>query len=316
MNLTEKAKLRMYLKMKDFFALYNAILAVLPNFSAVLGDFNSFLNTILSLVSVQTLDKKGIIEAKKEWKKKLCVLTDDVKNKLHSYALFSNDLALMSETKKTDKAIERLPDSELYGYAQSMYNRAQSRLGSLGSYGVTAATQTSLQSAINSFLTYIPKPGEGVNDTKQTAVKLSDIFKSQDLTMTKVDSLLSIIKYTQPSVYAAYLDAVQIIPIGRRKDALNCRVFDAETQKGIKGVQLTFVLETDALNKAVTKAEPIIRTTSTKGGLRVKSMEAGTYKVRVVYTGFYEEETSVVYNGNDLAKLNVFLKRIEKALTA
>jgi len=316
MNLTEKAKLRSYLKLKDFFVLYNAILAVLPNFSAVLGDFTTFLNSILSLLSVQTLNKQGINNAKKDCRKKLALLTDDVKNKLNSFALFTNDFALLAETNKSDKAILRMPDAELYGYAQSMYGRAQAKLAALATYNVTAASQTALQTAINNFLAFIPKPGEGVNDSKQTSVKLSDVFKSQDLTMAKIESLMSIIKYAQPAVYAAYLDAAQIIPIGRRKDAVHCYAFDSATKIGIKGVQFTFTMVADSQNKAVENAESIIRTSSTKGGLRVKSMEAGTYDVKVVYTGFYEEETSVVYNGNDLVKLDIHLKRIEKALTA
>ena len=316
MNLTEKAKLRTYLKLKDFFALYNAILALLPNFAAVLGDFTAFLNSILALLSVQTQNKQGINNAKKDSRKKLAQLTDDIKNKLNSYALFTNDFALLAETDKSEKAILRMADAELYGFAQLMYNRAQAKLASLATYNVTAATQTALQAACSNFLAFIPKPGEGVNDSKQTAVKLSDVFKSQDLTMAKIDSLMSIIKYVQPAVYAAYQDAAQVIPIGRRKDVVHCSVLDAVTQVGIKGVQFTFTLVADAQNKAVESSEPIIRTSSKKGGLRVKSMQAGTYQVKVVYTGFYEEETSLVYNGNDFVKLNVYLKRIEKALIA
>lgn len=311
MNLTEKAKLRTYLKLKDFFALYSAILASLPNFAAVLGEFNSLLASILSLVSAQTLDKKGIGDTKKDWKKRLCVLTDDVKNKLYSYALFSNDLSLKAETNKTEKAISRLPDSELYGYAQSMYNRAQSKLASLAPYGITAASQTALQTGINNFLAFMPKPTEGVQDSNQMSVKLSDLIKSQDQAQIKFKSLMAIIKYSQPAVYSAYLDAVKVVPIGGRKTAVKCRAVN-EALEGVKGAKFTFVRVADAENKLVGDAEPFVRMSSTKGGLYLRSLQAGTYRVKVVYTGYYEEEAELVYNGNDLVKLEVQLKLIAK----
>ena len=307
MNLTEKASLRMLLKLKDFFAMYAAMLATISGLSVFLGNFSSILTSILAYVSLQSLDKKGANASKIAARTQLSVLIEDTSNRLYTYAMVNNNINLMTEAKHTEKSLKRLPEAQFYGAAQSMYDRAQSNLAALASLGVTAATQTALQTAINSYVAFIPKPEESFFDKKQTSEKLDDLFKSAILNLKKIDRFMKLIKYTQPAVYNAYMDARKVLEKGGRQLAMKCRALDSISKIGIEGCQFTIVLVLDAENKKVEDAEPIIVKTAQKGGAYIKSLEVGTYEVKVGFAGYQEQNLTVVYTGNEMVSLEVLM---------
>jgi len=307
MNQTEKASLRMLLKLKDFFAMYSAILATVSGLSVFLGNFSSILTSILAYISLQSLDKKGANASKVAARAQLSILIEDTSNRLYTYAMVNNNINLMAEAKHSEKSLKRLSEAQFYGAAQSMYDRTQSNLAALATSGITAATQTALQTAINNYVAFIPKPEESFFDKKQTSGKLEDLFVSAMQNLKKIDRFMKLLKYTQPAVYTAYLDARKVIEKGSRQLAMKCRALDSMSKIGIEGCKFSLVLVLDAENQKVEDAEAIIVKTAEKGGAYIKSLEVGTYEVKVGFAGYQEQNLTVVYSGNEMINLEVLL---------
>lgn len=237
----------------------------------------------------------------------LSILIEDTSNRLYTYAMVNNNINLMMEAKYSEKFLNHLSESQFYGAAQSMYDRAQTNLAALASSGITAATQTALQTAINSYLAYIPKPEETFHDKRQTSDKLDELFHSAILNIKKIDRFMKLIKYSQPAVYKAYWDARKVFEKGGRQLAMKCRALDSVTKIGIEGCLFSLVLIQDAENQKVVNAEPMVFKTAKKGGAYVKSLEVGTYEVKVTATGYDDQNHTVVYTGNQMVTLEVLM---------
>jgi len=306
----EENRLSMYLSFKEYYTPYEAIIKALPNFSANHTLFESTVNQIQQLAEQQKISKKGIAESKNQQRANLVVLTADYARKLSAYARFNNNLNLAQEVKFSESKLKQVTDTAVKDYAQIVYDRAQNNLTSLASYGITAETQTTLKDAITAYNATIGKPGASRTESGLITQQLKALFKTADAVLENMDTAVEIIRLSQPNFYSGYQKARKVINTGGSSLAVKAQVTDATTGKPIKGATVSFTSDGGAtLTKAASAKPEIIKKTADKGGLKLKSLTAGIYKVSINKTGFTEQVCTLAVSEGEMAELNVELSR-------
>ena len=128
---------------------------------------------ILTIAEQQKIDKQGITDSKNQLKENLVLLAADTARKLTAYAKLTNNLVLAKEINYSPSKLRQVADTATRDYAQIIYNRAQTSVAALATYGITAATQTALLGAITAYATIIGKPRLGITETSQATKQLA-----------------------------------------------------------------------------------------------------------------------------------------------
>lgn len=312
MTILQESRLSMYFGFKDFQANYTAITNPLPNYSA---NSTIFLNTIPLLQNVaeqQKMSKKGIAENKNLLKEKLIITTADYARKLSAYAKFTNNPILAKEVSFTESKLKQVPDTAVKDYAQIVYDRAQPIVGTLATYGITAATQTALLAAIVSYNNSIGKPIAGKVESSQYTKQLVTLFNTAETALSNMDAAVEIVRLSQPNFYNGYKSARKVIVMGTGSLSVNGLVTDAESGEPIKGVTVLFSLDSantlvkgsKSLNSSV-----VTKKTADKGGFKIKSLPAGTYNVTVKKVGYTDQIVTVYVNDGEMSDVNVSIAK-------
>jgi hypothetical protein len=310
MNLKQECKLSMYLAVKAFLALYPTITSALPNFASFLTAFLAGVTQIQTYSEQQMFDKSGIQLSKSQLKLNVALLAADCSRKMQAYARFVNNQVLLKEIKFSESSLKYSSDNELRNNAQGIYDRAQSNLAALATYGVSAATQTALLNAITAFVTAIPSPRIGQTDKKSSTTQLANAFATTDAALANIDSVVEIVRLSQGTFYGSYKSVRKIIYSGKGSLAVKGIVTDAENGDAIKGAQLAFVMQqTQGLATVTKTSEEIVKKTADKGGFYIKTLADGMYKVNISKVGYETQETMLAVSNGELSLLRVQLNR-------
>jgi len=308
MTSKQESKLKMYLVVKEFVNLYLSIANALPNFSEFFAAFVSAITQIQTHGEQQKFNKSGLKTSKGELKKILVALAVDASRKLQAYAKYTKNQLLLSETKYPESDLKSAADNALRDIAQGLYDRGQSNLAALEIYGLTAETQTALLNAINAFVESIPKPRLGSNDKKQSTLLLANGYKAADEALDNMDTLVEIVKVSQANFYNGYQSAKKMVATGSGSLTVKGLVNDAITGEALKGVLLSFVLESNAmLAKSAKDAVTLVKKTAAKGGFNIKSLAAGVYVVTISKYGYADQTVNISVTPGEQTVLNIQL---------
>ena len=311
MDAIQKSKLNMSMATRDYLLLNTVITTPLPNFTA---NFTSFTNTIIQIQAIaelQDFEKTGISDSKSQLKATLCSSSADYSRKLVAFASFSNNAVLLKEIKISESELKRLADTDLKTKAQELYDRAQTNVAALITYGITAATQTTLQTAITAFNASIPKPRLGIDEKKQATQQLTVLYKTLDTVLDNIDLAIDIVKLSQVNFYNGYKTARKIIVTGSSTLSVKGLVTDAITGEPIKGAMVEFsqVVGTMMMAKASATTAVLTKKTAEKGGIQVKSLPAGTYQVTIKKVGYADQIVTISVNDGEMTDLNVSISK-------
>ena len=312
MNAYQRVKLTMYLVVRDYLAAFAAITAAIPNLSVYITSYLASILQIQVLAEQQMLDKKGSTGYKTSIKKSLITQAVDISSKVYAYAKYTNNMLLMSEVKATSSQLSHLADVDLKSAAQAIYDLTQTNIAALAPYGLTAATQTSYQNAINLFVSNLTKPRLTIADHKQITQQLAALFDATDATLLNMKILVNTQKISQPNFYNGFHGAMKLNRTDKSSVSLKALAIDYDTKEPIQGVSFVFKLDYEA-SQIIKPAVPyeIEKLTAEKGGFRIKSMPDGVYQVRVYKIGYQEQNITVVVNSDQLTVVKVELKRNE-----
>lgn len=247
---------------------------------------------------------------KKQARLTLSLLAADTARKLTALAAFTNNQVLLNEMNYSDSDFKRCTDAQLRDVAQGIYNRAQTNLTALTPYGATAATQTSLQTAITNFVTAIPKPRVGIAEKKQSTLQLQNYFKIADNALANIDIIINLIKLTQPNFYSNYKTIRKIVNTSTGSLILKGLVTDVETGEPIKGAIVEFSLDGNSVkSKAARATEVMVKKTAAKGRFNVKTMPAGVYSVTVKKNGYAPQVETIAISEGDRSDINIQLTK-------
>jgi hypothetical protein len=308
MTSKQESKLSMFLTVKDFLTTNASIVTPLPNYSGFFTAFQNAITQIQTYAEQQMFDKTGLAANKGQLKNTLVMLAADASRKITAYAKYSNNQLLLSETKFTESDLKNATDTELRDNAQGIYDRAQTNLTALTPYGITAATQTTLVNAINAFVISIPKPRIGTTTKKQSTEQLVNAFASANGALNNIDTIIEIIRLTQPNFYSGYKTARKLVETGNGSLAIKGSVIDATNGTPLKGVTLSFKLDESVSDSKPSKnTDPIIKKTAEKGGFNIKSLQAGIYNVTISKNGYKNLVKSIAVSDGELTELNTKL---------
>lgn len=317
MNTRQESKLSMYLAVKDFLTANAAIVTPLPNYSGYFTTFQNSITQIQTYAEQQMFDKTGISVSKKHLRDNLVALAADTSRRLTAYAKFANNQVLLKEIKFAESDLKKCADNVLRDYAQGLYDRAQTNLTALATYGIAAATQTALQAAITAFVNSIPKPRLGITDKKQSTIQLANNFDAADAAIYNIDTIIEIVKVTQANFYNGYKTARKIVITGTNSLSVKGVVTDAATGEPLKGVTINFCPECveptqkAAANGMSAAKEEVVLTkrTAEKGGFNIKSLPEGVYKVTIKKNGYQEQVVTVAVTDGEMGDLNIELSK-------
>ena len=304
----EESRLSMFLTFRDFQASYTAITSTLPNYSANSTIFLNLIPQIQAFSQLQRTSKKGAAEGKSQLRESLIVTTADYFRKLAAYAKFTSNVTLAEEVKIPESKLRQAADTAVKDYAQIAYDRAQTNIVALSSYGITATTQTSLSVAISAYNASIGKPGVSRAESGKTTKQLKTLFKAADAALANMDTAVEIVRLTQVDFYNAYQKARKIIYNGIGSLALKVLVTDATTGEPLKGATVSLAPEGVAAKAKATSAKPdIVKKTAEKGGFNIKTLPAGIYTVTIQKVGYADQVTTVAVSDGEMSQLNVQL---------
>ena len=310
MNSTQDNKQGMYLASDEYLTINTAIVTPLPGYSGYSTLFKNSIAAIQNYSEQQQFNKSGIAENKKQARNTLATIAIDNSRKLTAYATNNNNQVLLNETKYSESELKRCPDTELRDIAQGLYKRIQSNLTALAPYGVTAASQTAFQTAITNFITAIPKTRVGRAETKQNTIHLRKLFKIADDALEHIDTLIEIVRQTQPNFYNGYKSVRKVIRNSGGTLSLKGLVTDLMTGEPIKGAILEFAIDGKSVKSKVARInEMMIKKTADKGRFNIKTMPSGVYSVTIKKVGYADHTTTVAVADGELTELNISLSK-------
>ncbi|NTW49708.1 MAG: carboxypeptidase regulatory-like domain-containing protein [Chlorobiales bacterium] len=311
MNTKQENKLSMFLVVKDFLTTNAALLTPLPNYSAYFTTFQNSITQIQANAEQQQFDKTGIAVNKKQLKQTLITQTLDTAHRIVAYARFANNQILLKEADLEEYQLSRTADTVLRDTAQGIYDRAQTNLTALATYGVTAATQTALQNAITAFVASIPKPRIGITDRKQASTQLQNYMATAENALENIDATVRIIQFTQPNFYTQYKNLRRIINTSEKTLALKGNVTDAQSGAPLKGVTVTIAPDGSAAKpeQSLTPPKDVVKKTADKGGFLIRSLPAGIYTVSFSKFGYTDQKQSIVINDGEMATVSAALAK-------
>lgn len=305
MTNSQESRLSMYLSFRDYQTSYTAITSPLPNYIINLGTFINTITQIHAIAEQQKISTKGVTKNKQNYREALIVMAADYARKLGVYAKFNNNVVLVHEVKFSESKLRQVADTAVKDYAQIVYDRAQTNVAALATYGITADTQKALLTAITVYTVSLGKPGVSRTENSQITKHLGGLFKIADTALSDMDAVIEIIRISQPKFYTGYKNARRIIKTGTGSFALKGLVTDASTKQPVKNVTLSFSFE----NNNGPAIESLVKKTAKKGGFHIKTLPAGMYNVTIKKVGYADQITAVAVTAGELTDLNVQLSK-------
>lgn len=303
MNSKQDSKLKMYLTVRIFLLSNPAILAKLPNCNEFMAALDAAIAQIQSTSEQNHYSTKGVTDNKKQLRDNLTTLTVDNSAKMQAYGRYLHDTVLLAETKFTRSALRKIPALELVDISNGLYNRIQSNIEKVTSYNLTVDSQTNYRLTIDAFTESIPQPRQSQLKSKENTLLETQAFASADDALSNIDTLVEIVKLTEPTFYVAYKNARKIVEQGTGSLQVRGTIVEASTLKPIPLATIIFRLNGQSV--VMLKKE-----TAAKGGFMIKSLPEGIYDVTITKVGFKPKTIAIAVRWDELINLSLELDKI------
>jgi hypothetical protein len=311
MTSNQESKVSMYHAVMDYLMAKLDSVKDLPNFNPIYVELQDKIKQLLQLTELQQFDKKGIISTKNEIKNGLVALVADSSRRLTVFAKFEKNAVLLAEIKYPESELKHVSNSKLRDIAQGVYDRAQERLAQLGTYGITEATQTALLKGINDFVVAVPKTRLSLNDNLQVTSKIVGIFKEIDEKFKNIDTIIEIVRNSDPNFYNGYKLARKLVKNTGSSLLVRGVITDSVSGEAIKGALVTFTMNGNGgVNKAIKERVSFFKKSAALGGFNIKTMPEGTYYVTIKKAGYADQQTTVTISNGELKDLEIKLVKL------
>lgn len=303
MTTNQMSKLKMYLTLRVFLTTNAVLVAKLPNSAEFIAALDAAILQIQTNNEEHHQSGKGVTERKSLLHDDLVIIAADNSRKMQAYAKYKNDTVLIAEIKFTQTNLDSLPGLELVNVANGLYHSIEAHLSEVTSYHLTVDSQLIFRTAIDQFAASIPQPRESLLKAKENTALEQQGFEKGDAAIKQLDSVVDIVRLTEPVFYEAYKNARKIVLQGTGSLQVKGTVTEAATGKPIPNAILTFRLSGQT-EVAVEKE------TAAKGGFQIKSLEEGIYDVTVTKMGFKTQTVTVTVRWDELCVVDVKMEGI------
>jgi len=213
MNASQTNKLSMYLAVKaacDTPA-HKALWQTLPAFAANYTIFTGTAAVISALGAAQKTTTPGVAANKAAITGLLLDELMVVAGRIGACASVTGDIELEAKVNFPRWQIAKLRDTEIDDRAQVVLDLANAHLAALADYGITAATLTALDGAIDAYSAIVESPRSATNKVKSITEAIADNFEKADKALEDVlDRLMRGFEKTAPDFFREY-EAARII---------------------------------------------------------------------------------------------------------
>jgi len=299
----------MFLTVRDYLLANATLTGVLPNFAAMFALIQSLLLQIQNNSEQLAYALVGITTFKKGVRATVVNSTLETSQKIGAYARYANLAQLLGEVTYTASALNKASDTKLREMAQGLYDRVQTNLAALPTYGLTAATQTVYQTNITALLTAIPKIREGILNAKLIRSNMASEFTQADAAFANVDALVNMDIFSQVPFYNGYYMARKIVATATSSLSVRGLATDSVTGHPVANVTSEYVLidqtaTPQLLAVGAVAPTPVVahtKTTATKGMYNGKGFADGVYQVTSKKFGFQDHVGTVVIVKGEMA---------------
>ena len=282
------------------FLLANAtITATLPSFPTYFTVIQTTHPLLQTAIAQQEADKSGDTTNKKLLKSTLISQSMDIVRKGVAYGTNTNNSSFVALINYSENDLKKASDTKLVGICQVIHDTVNGQIANLATYNVTAALLTAQQTSITNYNAAIPKDRVDVTDSG-AATKLIATYIATLLTnWKKIDTLVEMVKTTQPAFYAEYHTVRKIINTGAGSLSLKVQASDATSGDGVANVSLSIAPANGQMRAmSVQSKKADVKKTAKGGGANYKSLEDGEYAVTASKPGFKDVTLNVsVVNG-------------------
>lgn len=283
MNIRQEAKLTMYRAVETHCDDNASLIATVPAFQTAFNEFKTKIAEILSVEQLRDASLAGIAAGKSNLKQTLCRQTVDMAGIIYAFASETGNETLKAESQFSYSKLLQTRDDELAPRCQNIHARAAENKTQLADYGITTASLTALQKAIDDYQTETPKPRTAKSQRKTQTANLRRLFKeTDDLLKTRLDKLVANFKTANPDFAAAYEANRIIIDPAVTTTQLKGKVTNKTNNAPIKDATV-LVVETNITAK-----------TNTSGEYQIKPIAPNKYTIRTTATGFQAYEQNDV----------------------
>lgn len=273
----------------------------IPAASMFISDFKENLNQMQGLAVEQKKIIAGQRQKKANMKLDLARETMNISRRTEAYASMTKDLILQQKVHLAETHLLKRSDVNFTSICSTIYHAAHANREALMKYGVNEASLIHLRASIDNYQTVMGAPKEAIIQRKQLTHQLAQRIVEQRAILDNIDTLMSIMRYSQPAMYALYKDT-RVVLYRSRSLAGMCRVTDPASAKAVAGATLTFYQN---------EVPVLIKSSAKGGGCRIKSLPNGTYTLTVSRLGYTAQTLTVHISNTKLTTINVAL---EKAL--
>lgn len=305
MTSRDQSKLTMYSVVEDYLTTNASVVSGLPNYTPYFSAFTGGIDRIQSLVKRLLSDHSGLTISKDKLKIEAAVLAADSARKIKAYARFIKNDLMESQVDYSDWELKKAPDATFPAIVKGIYDLAQSNLEALTPYGITAATQTALSTALTAYETASPKRRSNTSDDKQINIQLAKAFSDTNAALEELTILFGTIKLQQPNFWNGFKSACDVVVTGTRSLAVIGLITDAATGDPLKSATITFV--PDGSVKGAKSNGIVVKKSATKGGFNIKTMTPGGYTVTVKKSGYADNVLSITVSEGELTRITVAL---------
>lgn len=301
---------KMSLASVSFLNVNTAITGTLPSFASYFNIIQTTHTQIQVAEAQQEADKSGDTTAKRTLRTTLISQAVEVSRRVVAYATNMNNSALLALVDYTENDLKKASDETLVNSCQVIRDNANTNIAALATYGVTAAILTTLQTSITNFNNTIPKVRVDTTDSGAATKLLSTLFKTLSANWAKIDTLVEMVRTSQPNFYNEYQKVRKVIVAGNGSLPLKIKATNAKTGAPEANVKLTLIPMNGQLKAGANGKSSIVKKTAAGGGSNYKSLADGSYTVTATKPGFKDVTENVnVVNG----ELTVLKIKMEEA---
>ncbi len=188
--------------------IWQAVVAITNAYNALKAHIQS----IQDYATSHSSTTKGATASKRAARVTMVDAALEVAGAVRAYASANHDEELRAKAAFQPSNFNRLRDTEVSGFCQSIHDAANDVVGSLGDQGVTAATLTAFQAKIDAYNGAVAKPRTARSSNRAAGALMEAEFEETDkLLEDQLDALVVRFKTTQPAFYQAYVAARSIV---------------------------------------------------------------------------------------------------------
>jgi hypothetical protein len=305
MTTNQRIKLNMFLSVRNFGNLNEAIVKTINKFLSAFTALLGYIDEIQLISEAQDTDKTGLTIDKNKLKKSLVSIAFKNANKLSILAKQTNNNTLLNEVGLNESELLKLPEVRLRDQVQIIYDRVQANLENLAEQNVTPETQKKFLDTIKAFNISLASPRSVIAERRKATQQLYNLFKNADATIDIMDLAASSVRDELPDFFNGYKAARTLVNTSSGSIALRAIARELFSGIPVHNAIFTFHSELPSSNGN----GQVVKKTSEKGNLQLKSINPGMYKVIVTKLGYKNKEVSIIVNEGERCEMAVELEK-------